>query len=401
MKVLAMLARAAAILVLAAGTVLAIRLAVADAYSSGRTQEGLEKALKWAPGNADYHRWLGVTLLGRDAARSEREFREAIRLNAWDAEARMRLAMLLESEGRLAGAEKELLGAAKMDATFLPRWTLANFEFRRGNMPEFWRWARAAAAMSFGDRFPLYDLAAATGETNLAERLDLKGDEVWTTYLWWAVQKGPAGEIRLAALKVAAAHKKDTGGAVEHAAGRLADLGAVDSALEVWNAGVKSGLISSGEVARGRITNPAFAASPSGFGFDWMAVKPNGGAIVRETERGGLRIRFTGDQAELCDVLSQRIAVEPGKSYGVLVKYRTQGAERASGLKWIVVSSTQQLLATMDGYLWDDGGGEAGLSFHVPPGVEWVRLVLRYQRPQGEVRTQSDVSIQSVNLSPA
>ena len=42
--------------------------------------------------------------------------------------------------------------AARVDRTFDPRWTLANYYFRRQNWDEFWKWMRAAAEMSYGDR---------------------------------------------------------------------------------------------------------------------------------------------------------------------------------------------------------------------------------------------------------
>ena len=399
MTAVAGLLRVAAVAVLLWASVLAIRIGIADAAFLTHTPEGTEKAVQWAPGNADYHRTLGVVFLGRDPARSEREFREAIRLNPWDSQGRIQLANLLESQGRLEEAEREFLTATKFDATYLPRWSLANFEFRRGNTNEFWTWARAAAAMSYGDRFALYDLAAATGETNLAERLNLKGDDLWMTYLQWSTLKGSPNEIRQAALEVATTHKQTVSATVQQACSRLLDLNQVDGALEVWNAGVKSGIVPAGEAARGKVTNPSFASTPSGSGFDWVAVKPTGGNILRETGSGGLRIRFTGDQAEHCDVLYQRVAVDPGTRYQVSVKYHTEGAGQQSGLKWVVASSPQGQLAIMDDYLWDGGSGHATVSFLVPIKTSWVLLVLRYQRPLGEVRIAGEVSVFSVEMT--
>lgn len=399
MKAVSLLLRAVAVFVLLWASVLAVRVAIADAAFLTRTPEGTEKAVQWAPGNATYHRTLGVVFLGRNPARSEHEFREAIRLNPWDSQSRIQLATLLESQGRLEEAEREFRTAPKFDATYMPRWSLANFEFRRGNINEFWTWARAAAAMSFGDRFALYDLAAATGEKNLAGRLNLKGDDLWTTYLQWAIQKGPASEIRLAALEVAATRKQTVAATVQQACSRLLDLNQVDAALEVWNAGVKAGIVPAGEAARGKITNPSFASTPGGSGFDWVAIKPSGGNILRENGAGGLRIRFTGDQAERCDLLSQRIAVDPGTSYRVLSKYHTEGAGQQSGLKWVVSSSSPQgQLGTMTEDLWDGGSGHTVVSFSVPAGTTWVQLVLRYQRPLGEVRIAGEVSVFSVKI---
>jgi tetratricopeptide (TPR) repeat protein len=398
MMVLETTARGAAAVLLLAGIVLAVRLGAADLAQKGKTLDGLERAVRLAPGNAEYHRWLGVMLLTRDPQRSEREFREAVRLNPWDADGRMHLGTLLEAKGQMQEAERQLIETAKVDATYLPRWALANFEFRQGKMPEFWTWARAAVPMSYGDRSALFDLAAATGETEVAERLGLAGDEINANYLGWAITKSPAGEVRRAALRVAQGQRPERA-LLQWACDRLLDLGEAGAALEVWNAGVKSRMILAGAAARGRITNGAFTVVPSGSGFDWAVDKPNGGAVVRETERGGLRIRFTGDQAEQGLVLWQRVAVSPGASYRVRMKYRTIGVKQNSGLKWIVGSAKEQL-AAMDGYLWAEDESAGDFQFRVPNDVQWVRLALKYERPQGEMRMDGDVVLESVELMP-
>jgi hypothetical protein len=397
LRILDILARIVLAVALLAASAEAIRIAIADFYFNQQTAEGFERAIGWAPGNAEYHRWLAITVLASDPVRSEREFRSAIRLNRWYADARLRLAMLLESNGRFAESEQELVGASTVDNTFLPRWSLANFYFRRENMDGFWKWARASVLMSYGDRAQIFDLAAATGETRLAERLDLKGKAVWASYLGWASAKAPAPEIKRAALEVAAAGDPLQRDALRYSVTRLLDLNEVDTALEVWNAGVKAGLAPPGDAARGRITNPKFSATPDGLGFNWAGQKPNGGIMVPETSAGGLRIRFTGDQAEVCDLLFQRVAVRPGATYRLTVRYWTRGFNRASGLLWLASAGPKEL-ARMEDYLWDEGGGTAKLEFEAPRNSPWAMVVLRYQRPPGEVRGAGEASIESVRL---
>src|ERR1019366_9198548 len=68
------------------------------------------------------------------------------------------LALQDESEGNYAESEKLLLGAFAVDRTYLPRWSLANFYFRRDNLPAFWMWARKAAEMPSEDMGPLFEL---------------------------------------------------------------------------------------------------------------------------------------------------------------------------------------------------------------------------------------------------
>src|SRR5437588_11126775 len=47
-----------------------------------------------------------------------------------------------EATGDRRTAESSLLRAAKTDATYLPRWTLANFYLRAGDLEKFWIWTR-------------------------------------------------------------------------------------------------------------------------------------------------------------------------------------------------------------------------------------------------------------------
>ena len=58
----------------------------------------------------------------------------------------------------IAGAERWLLDAARVDRQYEPRWTLANFYFRQQKMDDFWKWMRAALEVSYGDRVAAFDL---------------------------------------------------------------------------------------------------------------------------------------------------------------------------------------------------------------------------------------------------
>ena len=72
----------------------------------------------------------------------------ALKLDRYNAQAAIELALQDESEGNYSEAEKLLLGAFTVDRTYVPRWTLANFYFRRNNLPAFWTWARRNGAQS-------------------------------------------------------------------------------------------------------------------------------------------------------------------------------------------------------------------------------------------------------------
>lgn len=59
---------------------------------------------------------------------------------------------VLETNGQLERAERELLRAAEQDRQFPTVWALAQFYHRQGRSVECRRWLRQAAAMSSGDR---------------------------------------------------------------------------------------------------------------------------------------------------------------------------------------------------------------------------------------------------------
>lgn len=373
------------------GVWLAARLAVADVYAHRATEQGLRHAVMLRPGNADYHRWLAISLLAKDPRASAAEFRKAVRLNPWDAASRMRTASLQEAAGRNADAERELLEAQKVDRTFVPRWALANFYFRHNEVEEFWNWERSALAVSFGERAPIFELASATGEVQLSRRLAINTASIWESYLAWGLKRLPAEEIGIAALKLVQAGHTEPGLAGQ-ACERLLDAGAVDSALEVWNAGVKARIFSGGEALRGRVTNGSFSNPPSGLGFDWTVNPPKGGFVVRANSQGGLRIHFNGEQCEQCALLTQHVAVSPGACYRLLTKYSIYEGTPGSGLHWIVSSHV--------GNIAIEETGIKEMRFCTPPKAGEVQVALSYWRPDGEMRMEGTVVLEDVALEP-
>jgi len=74
-------------------------------------------------------------------------------------EPRILLGLHQESLGNIAAAERLLLDAAKIDATYQPRWTLANFYLRHNRVDLFWVWTHQAAAIRRDDLTPLLQTA--------------------------------------------------------------------------------------------------------------------------------------------------------------------------------------------------------------------------------------------------
>src|SRR6185437_12999593 len=89
---------------------------------------------------------------------------------------------------------------------FEPRWTLANFYYRRGNEAEFWKWMRRALEVSYGDRTPAFDLCwrvTPDAKEILARAIPDRHDPL-AAYLRYLVAKGRGDQSAPAALRLAA-----------------------------------------------------------------------------------------------------------------------------------------------------------------------------------------------------
>lgn len=118
------------------------------------TADSLRAAIGLAPDGWQYY----MRLAQLDPVNARQLLNSSLRLNAYDAQADIELGLENEAEENYPTAEKQLLQAFNIDHTYMPRWTLANFYYRRGNLPEFWVWARSAAAIPSDDIGGLLDL---------------------------------------------------------------------------------------------------------------------------------------------------------------------------------------------------------------------------------------------------
>ncbi len=356
-----------------------VRLAVADAAFRKQTPEGVARALEILPDRASYL-LLRALQLEYDGVDSTALLERAARVNPLSSEPRIRMGLAAETRGDFARAETWLLDAARVDRQFEPRWTLANFYFRRGRRDEFWKWMRAALEMSYGDRRLAFDLCwRVTQDANEVLRRAIPPQhDVLATYLLYVMEQhregvGPAA-LRLAAL------------------GTAADVPLLESACDV--------LINSDKVTEARalweqlghrqtalITDGDFAVEPGGHGFGWRLAHPPG--ITDISPGGAHRIMFSGRQPEACELLRQYVVLESGRQYSLRWEARTRGLGSPTGVEWRagkahgVVESAEEWSA---GYV----------SFTAPAVL--TAISLGYQRPTGEVRAEGWLEIRNVSL---
>ena len=134
-----------------------LTLARADYLFKKDTEASVRAAIRLVPDSWSYY----MRLSEFDRAHAHDLLTTSLRLNPYNAQADIELGLQYEADGDFVRAEKQLLEAYDVDHTYMPRWSLANYYFRRDNMPEFWIWARSAAAMPANELGPSLSFAGA------------------------------------------------------------------------------------------------------------------------------------------------------------------------------------------------------------------------------------------------
>lgn len=396
----AMAALAGASLLLAASWRVAAEACAEQLFATGEV-EHLRRAAQLAPGRALYQLAL-ADRLDRTGGDPLPALREAARLSPTDDSIWIRLGLHEELAGQLADAEKHLLEAARVSRKFLPRWTLANFYYRQGRSEAFWPWAKEALAISYGDRSALFDLCWSLRpepefllERVIPSRLDVRAD-----YASFLVARR---QFRVAAAIYEGLAPEAPPGDLNRfldAIDRMLDSGAPEPAQTVWNALCRSRRIPYPPLDRHSgpvVTNADFSRWTLGRGFDWR-VPETPGVVAAPDPRGGWRILLSGDQPERCEILIQRLLLEPGRRYRLGFRARALLAAggsppSASGLAWEILGG--------DGRLWLRAAlTDQNLEFTAPAGDGAALLRLVYERVPGSVRARGEIELAAAGLEP-
>jgi hypothetical protein len=233
---------------------------------------------------------------------------------------------------------------------FEPRWALVNFYFRRDHREQFWKWARSALEMAYGDLAVFWDLCwhAASSPSEI-EAILPKDPGIRATYLRFLIGVSPQAAAPVAV------------GLAEQNAGphrellidwttRLLEAKLPEPAARIWQALCRQGIAN--------CDNDGFRTAPSGEGFDWHAT----GSFTHL--RPGLRLSFDGKQPETAEILW---------------RYASGDVRRVIP-DWTAPA-------------------DAGFSWRIEPVNQGLsRVVLQYRRPLGSPRFQGTFELRSVRL---
>lgn len=409
------MAQAAWLAAFAAAGVWSVRVGVADGWAGTETVAGTEKAIGWTPQRAEYHVRLALLLSDSDAGRAEAELRRAAALQPTDARTWIELGLRHEARGEYAGAEQCLLRAAEEDKQYLPRWTLTNYYYRRGDTERFWEWAGSAARMMPGDPMPLFRLCGRVVEDGrLMERLAIRDQDVRAAYLAHLVGDGRVDVAGQATAGVLEANRVEDVPLLMTACDRMVEEARPGEALGIWNQLAAHGRIPFGALdpAQGKsLTNGEFAVAPTSRGFDWRLPGVEGVSSSREENPPGLRLTFSGRQPESCEALVQYVPVQEKEGRELRFVYQTSGIGAGSGLTWRLTDvnggrSVALGRAGEDGKVVESATGLSAnvetlgkLAFVAPAGCRLVRLALTYQRAAGTTRIEGFIILRRMELA--
>lgn len=328
----------------------------------------------------------------------------AVALNPFDFQSLIQIGFVEEFQKRdLAAAEHYYLNAADVNKMFLPKWTLANFYFRRERSDQFFHWATATLAITPYSPDPVFTQMWLMSQdaVNIAHAIPNR-PRTLLAYAWFLSNNHEYAAIPpIVQRLISVAGKRDP-----HAWGRDDLLAAIedrliaagdrDGSLSVWASMVRAGWLQQSVPSGDHpLTNENFKLSFFQHGFDWIVAEVDGIRIEQFPSDGSLRIQFSGDEPERANVLQQVVPLDVNRTYNLRWDVESRLADLPSGLRWH--------LQSVEGVGGPDLlSGDVvqtknqGWQFRLPSGTGLYRLSLDYARPLGHSRATGAIVIKGV-----
>ena len=366
-------------------------LARADYLFKKDTEESIRSAICLAPDGWEYY----MRLAQFDRAHARQLLATSLLLDRYNAQADIELGLQYEAEGDFDRAEKSLLAAFEVDDTYLPRWSLANYYYRRGNMPAFWQWARAAAAMPADDVGPLFQLCwrVSPDPESITRAIVNDKPELIRQYIGFLLANGQLNAVAAVAARLLQSGQPETDRPLLlNVINRLVETDNVAAANALWRLLIERRWVIADTTAP---NNAEFAREPLPVSFDWSLPEYTG--LHSWPGYSGLETEFAGNQPEECTVAEQAIALDPG-SYTMDYAYRTSDIGPGTGIRWQVVDAKSNTVLAESPDLSSDEVQHSALTFAVPPGSYLVRLRLEYRRSLGTARVSGTLAVLSTQI---
>ncbi len=365
------------------------------------TAVSVPKAVELVPYNSTYLSRLAAWRSDEKVALLER----AVALNHFDFQSLIQLGFDQEfRKHNLPQAEHFYLQAAVVNQMFLTKWTLTNFYFRHERIPEFFRWASAALAITPYSPEPIFvQMWLLSQDANRIAHAIPDRPRVLLPYAWFLSnhQKhepiAPIVQRLVQAVGKRDPHNWGRDDLLAMIEDRLVAAGDRDTALSVWNSMAKGNWIQQTvpDVIH-PVTNGDFEKLLYPHGFDWRELAVAGIRADQIPSARLLRFYFSGDEPEQCSVLQQYIPMQPGRSYALHWRADSGLAENPSGLRWHLapVSKTPSVELVSDDLVIAQN---VGWHFRAPSDGTLALLTLEYARPMGQLRARGTLTLRDVS----
>jgi tetratricopeptide (TPR) repeat protein len=339
--------------------------------------------------------WCYMQLAQSDDKDAEQLLRTSLQINPYNSEAAIDLGLRYEADGDFSRAEKLLLQAFAVDQTYAPRWSLANFYFRRDNIPLFWTWARRATEMPAEDMSGLFELCwhISTDPNTIEENIVENDPIVIRQYIDFLVGKDQAKAALHPALRLVHFGSPDRDRErLFFLTDRLIDANEAAGATSLWHELIGQHWV----VADTSVpNNPDFSRAPLPVKFDW-AFEAYGG-LHSWPGSSGLVTEFTGEEPETCTIAEEAISLPPGE-YKLESTYHTRDIAANTGIRWQIAESSSDTVFVNSPFLSSDTLAHVALSFSVKPGTQLLRLRLAYNRQLGTPRVTGTLVVPSIRI---
>lgn len=367
------------------------KLARADYLFRQDTPVSIRSAILLAPDASAYY----MRLAQLDEGNARNLLETALRLNQYNAQADIELGLRYEADGDPAKAEKLLLHAFSIDHTYVPRWSLANFYLRQGNMSGFWTWARGAAEMPSDDIGGLFQLCwrVSPDPVVIAQNILNNNPQVLRQYLVFLVGKDqPQAVAGIASRLLSNSSPATDRPLLFSVVNWLVAGGDSTAASAVWNQMVQQKWAFADKTMP---NNASFTREPQPVSFDWSL--PSYPGLHSWPGPNGLETEFTGEEPESCTIAEQALVLTPG-NYTMEYSYRTTDIPPDTGIHWQILDAKSGAVLAESPTLSSRALQQETLSFSVGPQSSLLRLRLAYQRTLGTVRISGTLVIPSTRI---
>ena len=272
------------------GILHSLTLARADYLFKHDSEESIRSAIRLAPDDWAYY----MRLAQFDREHGPELLTTSLRLNRYNAQAAIELGLQYEAAGDYKRAEELLRDAFDVDHTYLPRWSLANYYFRRGDMQAFWARARSAAEMPSEEIAPLFELCwrVSPDPERITENILNNKPEFLNQYLGFLLAKNQLSSAsNVASRLILHGRVARDGPLLFSVVNRLVAANDAVAASALWHSMIDGRWVVADSTAP---NNAGFAREPLPVSFDW--VLPENPGLHSWPGPSGLESEFTGGQ---------------------------------------------------------------------------------------------------------